>query len=1348
MEFPRKPAQPLNADEEDLRFQVIDWFVPEADKAAWEIQRREGWQSFGDPDAEPPVYDIYMYGVTEKGDSVCAHVTDFQPYFYVRPPPKRVGMSSEELRGELLTKTKYNGRLKCECRIIPKRLAAHLEKVERVKRKDFWGFTNGKDFTFFKITVKSLALFNILSRYFKDRVEDGWKLYESNIDPFLRFVHERNIQPCGWVRLNASTYELIGDDGEKFARTSHVVRVRHTDVHAEDINKIAPLLITSFDLECTSSHGDFPVPCKDYRKLAMDLVNAARRTERAASTDDVWTWVLGAFKGHSITEQGADIHQVYTKAAKVTQKSVAPKLEPILEELTMLVQKIASSKGSSAAVGEDEEEGEAVPIGNAETMALENELVALLTTHLPKLKGDPIIQIGTTVHIYGSDQIVYRHIATLNSCDPIEGADVEAFDTEEELLLGWKDLIVRLDPDVLTGYNIFGFDMDYVWSRAKELGLLTGDGCDYGVGFGRLVERRTMLLEQRLSSSALGDNILKYVDLDGVVSIDMFKVMQRDHKLDSYKLDNVAGVFLGDHKEDLKPKQIFEKFGGSSADRRDIATYCLQDCALCNRLLHKLKVLENNVGMGNVCSVPLSYLFMRGQGVKIFSLVAKECKAKGYLIPVLKGFNPTMEDDTDGYEGAIVLEPKEGIYLEDPITVLDYSSLYPSSMIARNLSHDCFVNDEAYASMESEGISYLTVSYDVYEGAGDKKRCVGKKECTFAQLPNGQKGIIPSILQQLLGARKNTRKKIEYERVHLTDGRIALGLVTKEHDDGSLEMLNVDNADVCQGFGGCKATIPGDLIERREAAFSTFEQAVLDALQVAYKVTANSLYGQIGSRTSPIYWKDIAACTTATGREMIMTAKEFVEKRYGASVVYGDTDSIFIKFPISAPDQSERKLTGKDALPYAIAAGQRASREIKSILPPPQCLEYEKTLYPFILFSKKRYVGNLYEDDANKKPKQKSMGIVLKRRDNANIVKKVYGGIIDIILNKQDLNASVDFLREQLQDLVNGHVDIQDLVITKTLRAEYKDPTKIAHKVLADRMAARDPGNKPAANDRIPFVYIRPPPGVEVKLQGDRIEHPDFIKEHGITPDYRFYITNQLINPICQLYALCVEKLPDYTYSPGYWVQIEEELKEKEIYRDDKKRKDRLTALRMRQVEEILFEEYTSQLTEVCPAKKRATAKKKAAAASGEPLLPNPFAVTIRVADNKTTKRYDCEAVVRDGEATIHTTTMSIEKKRKTTTKQYCLRMTAEAVLTAVHMKPDVRSRGLSFQLDDKTFAREWRNAIVKADEIQAAIQEAIKNTDLGALNELQQQFVFENLINMGDTVPYQIAKNNSATKE
>ena len=170
-----------------------------------------------------------------------------------------------------------------------------------------------------------------------------------------------------------------------------------------------------------------------------------------------------------------------------------------------------------------------------------------------------------------------------------------------------------------------------------------------------------------------------------------------------------------------------------------------------------------------------------------------------------------------------------------------------------------------------------------------------------------------------------------------------------------------------------------------------------------------------------------------------------------------------------------------------------------NILQAPQVLEYEKTFDPFLLLSKKRYVGNLYEEDPDKFV-LKSMGIVLKRRDNAPIVKVIYGGIIDIIMKEGNITPAIDYLRRSLIKLINGKYPMETLIITKTLSSYYKDPDRIAHKVLADRMAERDPGNKPQVNDRIPFIYIDTShlKGKKSILQGDKIENPSLNSRSSI----------------------------------------------------------------------------------------------------------------------------------------------------------------------------------------------------------------------------------------------------------
>jgi DNA polymerase elongation subunit (family B) len=175
----------------------------------------------------------------------------------------------------------------------------------------------------------------------------------------------------------------------------------------------------------------------------------------------------------------------------------------------------------------------------------------------------------------------------------------------------------------------------------------------------------------------------------------------------------------------------------------------------------------------------------------------------------------------------------------------------------------------------------------------------------------------------------------------------------------------------------------------------------------------------------------------------------------------------------------------------------------------------------FVLLSKKRYVGILYEDNPDK-GKMKYMGIVLKRRDNAPIVKDIYGGIIDILMKKQNIKEAIGYLKTCLENMVNEKYSMDKLIITKSLRTGYKNPKRIAHKVLADRMTARDPGNKPCSGDRIPFVYIV---NNKSALQGDKIETPTFIIENNLKIDYAFYISNQIMKPVQQVFALVIEKI-------------------------------------------------------------------------------------------------------------------------------------------------------------------------------------------------------------------------------
>ena len=819
----------------------------------------------------------------------------------------------------------------------------------------------------------------------------------------------------------------------------------------------------------------------------------------------------------------------------------------------------------------------------------------MLTTVFPELEGDRVTMIGSTFLRYGDTEPYLNHCVVLGGCDPIEGAVVESVSEERDMLLRWTDLVQKENPDIIIGYNIFGFDYEFMFRRSIEnhcveeflqMSRRRGELC----GKRNRDDASEIEIENTKIAIASGEYDLRYITMSGRLQIDMYSYFRRNFNLSSYKLDDVASqnisddivkivdithpihgecaelytknitglhagdfihieistftsdyymngkkftvldvvpqgdikvLIIGGHhesnidkkkkvrwgmaKDDVSPQDIFRMSKGSDADRSIVAKYCIQDCNLVHHLLRKIDVLTEYMEMANLCSVPINFLVFRGQGIKLTSYVAKKCMEKGYLMPDLEKVG-----SDGGYEGAIVLPPKTKIYIDEPVACVDYSSLYPSSMISQNYCHSSKVWAKEYdldgKLIKEEGekdkagnyvyyglskYEYVEVEFDTFEwrrnparpAAKAVKTKVGKRVVCWAQLPNNEKSVMPSILMELLKAREDTKKK------------------AKKVKDSDPFMANI-----------------------------------LDKRQVAYKVTANSLYGQCGARTSTFYEKDVAASTTASGRIMITYARRIVEEIYAnricdtknhgqvmtnAEYVYGDTDSVFFIFNLTNKDTGE-KIIGKDALEITIELAQEAANYATMYLKPPMNLAYEKTLMPFALLSKKRYVGILYEEDPNK-GKLKYMGLSLKRRDSCDYLKDTYGQIINIIMKGGSVSDATQYLDRSLNDLIAGTVSMDKLAITKSLRSYYKNPQQIAHRVLADRIGQRDPGNMPKAGDRMKFLHIAT--NNKKALQGEKIETPEFIVENRLKIDYNFYITNQLMKPLCQFLGLALEQI-------------------------------------------------------------------------------------------------------------------------------------------------------------------------------------------------------------------------------
>ena len=146
------------------------------------------------------------------------------------------------------------------------------------------------------------------------------------------------------------------------------------------------------------------------------------------------------------------------------------------------------------------------------------------------------------------------------------------------------------------------------------------------------------------------------------------------------------------------------------------------------------------------------------------------------------------------------------------------------------------------------------------------------------------------------------------------------------------------------------------------------------------------------------------------------------------------------------------------------------------------------------------------------------------------------------------------------------------MIISKSLRSGYKNPQQISHKVLADRMTQRDPGNKPGSGDRIPYVYIH---NTNKKaLQGDRIETPTFIKENKLKIDYSFYITNQIMKPVQQLFALVLIKIWKLQKKNGKISQFNKDVELLRDSVDEDKFEDKLENMKNKEVKLLLFDDF------------------------------------------------------------------------------------------------------------------------------------------------------------------------------
>ena len=714
---------------------------------------------------------------------------------------------------------------------------------------------------------------------------------------------------------------------------------------------------------------------------------------------------------------------------------------------------------------------------------------------------DVVFQISCIFARTGETEDKYKkYLLTLGNPDQeTVGNDVKIYTYHKEfdLLQGFTDIIKELQPNIICGYNIFTFDIPYMIDRAKLHSIMS----DFDrQGFDKYGHSEEKTIEW--SSSAYKNQKFQYLDAEGRIFVDILPLVRRDFKFDTYTLKSVSTYFLGETKDPLTVRNIFKYYeigmkGGEKAPKSLglVGKYCVQDSVLTLKLFDKLQTWFGLTEMAKICNVPIFTLYTQGQQIKVFSQIYKKCMSENVVVE-RDGY---VTKDNDHYQGAFVVDPVPGVY--DRVVPFDFASLYPSIIIAYNIDYSTLVPE---GSSIPDSDCHL-FAWDEHIGCvhDDKKRktkpkyiLCGSRSFRFLKSP---KGILPLLLEDLLLARKNTRK-------HQKDIK-----------------LKADSKTLY------------DVLEKR---------------QLSYKISANSGYGAMGVSRGYLPLMPGAMCVTAKGRESIQKVMKIITEQYQGTLVYGDTDSNYVTF---------NHLTSLEDL---WVHAEKVSEEVSKNFPKPMKLEFEGFIYwRFLILTRKRYMSLKCERDGIVGTNIEKKGVLLSRRDNSNFVRKVYSDIIMKIFEKENKEKILQDTIDHINNLCGYGFGYKDFIITKSIgnvgdMNPYPIPGKTkkvkigdytvpflpnggsertkqlelkktmdekeyylrclpAQVQLAEKMRRR--GQRVDVGSRIEYVIVNHSLGEKAK-QYEKIESSEYYANHvgSVQLDYMYYL-KALSNPLDQV---------------------------------------------------------------------------------------------------------------------------------------------------------------------------------------------------------------------------------------
>lgn len=618
--------------------------------------------------------------------------------------------------------------------------------------------------------------------------------------------------------------------------------------------------------------------------------------------------------------------------------------------------------------------------------------------------------------------------------------------SELDAMVRMIEIIRTYDPDVLAGFEVHGSSWGYLVERARH---------KYDYNLCDEFSRMKTQSHGRFGKEAdrWGFNTTSTIRVTGRHMINIWRAMRGELNLLQYTMENVVWHLLHRRIPHYSWRTLSDWYtNGRHRDLAKVLRYYTTRTKMDIQILEENELIPRTSEQARLLGVDFFSVFSRGSQFKVESIMFRIAKPENFVL-----VSPSRKQV--GGQNALeslplVMEPQSDFY-NSPLLVLDFQSLYPSVMIAYNLCYSTFLG---------RIVNWRGTSKMGFIDYKRQQRLLELLQNYINITPNGMMFAKVEIRKSLLA---KMLTEILETRVMVKSG------MKQDREDKTLQQL-------------------------------------LNNRQLALKLLANVTYGYTSASFSGrMPCSEIADSIVQTGRETLERAIAYIHSvaRWGAEVVYGDTDSLFIHLKGRTRSQ-------------AFDLGEEISKAITDMNPRPIKLKFEKVYHPCVLLAKKRYVGYKYENRNQVKPDFDAKGIETVRRDGTPAEQKIEEKALKILFETADLSQIKSYFQSQCDKIMRGQVSVQDFCFAKEVRLgtySEKGPPPPGALISTKRML-EDARAEPQYGERVPYVVITGGPGARLI---DRCVAPeDLLNNDHVTLDAEYYITKNLIPPLERIFNL------------------------------------------------------------------------------------------------------------------------------------------------------------------------------------------------------------------------------------